>query len=279
LDIEKYISSGILEAYALGDLAREERIEVERMLSLYPEIRAELAVIEETLESIAFHTAVAPGEGLKEKILQQAFPDEGKQEDHRQQKKEDKVIPLQPKGKEPHSGKAYKYLLAAAVTFTVLSTAAATFFWNKWQDAENRLSILALENTRIAEQFQNVNSRLQDLSQELAIYSGDHFNRIELEGLSKTPDANAIVFWNKKTGEVFLNPSDLPATPSGKQYQLWAIVGDQPVDIGLVTAEKNGGLLKMKEIENAAAFAITLEPAGGSKIPTLDQMYVLGKTS
>ena len=279
MDIEKYISSGILETYALGDLSQEERIEVENMISRYPEIRAELALIEETLEAVAFHTAVAPKRDIKAQILQEAFP--GDQRTAVAPTEEDKkVISIRREGSEKKEApQRYKYLLAAAVTFAVLSSVAAAFFWNKWQDAENRISVLALENTQLAQEFQNVNNRLEDVSEQLAIYSGDNFNRIELEGLPATPDANAIVFWNQKTGEVFLNPSNLPATPEDKQYQLWAIVDGQPVDMGLLSQEKNGGLLKMKTVENAAAFAITLEPAGGSKDPTLDQMYVLGKTS
>ena len=279
MDIEKYISSGILETYALGDLTQEERIEVENMISRYPEIRAELALIEETLESVAFHTAVAPRNNLKAQILQKAFPDDT--ELPAGQREEDKkVISIHKESSEKKAApQSFKYLLAAAVTFAVISTVAAAIFWSKWQDAENRISILALENTQIAQQFQQVNSRLEEVSQELAVYSGNNFNRIELEGLPSTPNANAIVFWNQKTGEVFLNPANLPATPADKQYQLWAIVDGQPVDMGLLTQERNGGLLKMKEVENAAAFAITLEPAGGSKNPTMDQMYVLGKTS
>jgi len=32
----------------------------------------------------------------------------------------------------------------------------------------------------------------------------------------------------------------------------------------------------MKDIENATAFAITLEADGGSKTPTIEEMYVMG---
>ena len=63
--------------------------------------------------------------------------------------------------------------------------------------------------------------------------------------------------------------------PSGKQYQLWAIVDGKPVDAGLIT--DCIGLCKMKRIDRAQAFAITLEKAGGSPTPTLTEMYVFGK--
>jgi anti-sigma-K factor RskA len=36
-------------------------------------------------------------------------------------------------------------------------------------------------------------------------------------------------------------------------------------------------LLKMKTTGKASAFAVTLEPRGGSKNPTMEQMYVIGQ--
>lgn len=35
-------------------------------------------------------------------------------------------------------------------------------------------------------------------------------------------------------------------------------------------------LIKMQNIQGASAFAITLEPQGGSENPTLEAMYVMG---
>jgi len=37
------------------------------------------------------------------------------------------------------------------------------------------------------------------------------------------------------------------------------------------------GLIKMKNIQNAAMFAVTIEPKGGSVNPTLDLMQVAGE--
>jgi anti-sigma-K factor RskA len=70
-------------------------------------------------------------------------------------------------------------------------------------------------------------------------------------------------------------PNKMPQAASGKQFQLWAIVDNKPVDAGVIDACT--GLCKMKNIPRASAFAITLEKKGGSATPSLDQMYVLGK--
>jgi anti-sigma-K factor RskA len=52
----------------------------------------------------------------------------------------------------------------------------------------------------------------------------------------------------------------------------------KPIDLGLLDMEvrQQRLLVKMKNVQNAQAFAITLEPRGGSAQPTVDSMFVQG---
>ncbi len=82
----------------------------------------------------------------------------------------------------------------------------------------------------------------------------------------------------RNTGDVYVDPSNLPAVPAGKQYQLWAIVDGKPISGGMISTEKGiYHIQKMKSFGKADAFAITLEKAGGSPAPTMDEMYVISK--
>ena len=47
MNIKEYISSGVLESYVLGELSAEERVDVEKKLLLYPELKKVLTLIEE----------------------------------------------------------------------------------------------------------------------------------------------------------------------------------------------------------------------------------------
>jgi quercetin dioxygenase-like cupin family protein len=69
LNLKPYIESGILELYVLGVLAIGEKMGVERMISVYPELRIELQSIEEALENYAFSNAIKPNAKLKHTIL------------------------------------------------------------------------------------------------------------------------------------------------------------------------------------------------------------------
>jgi anti-sigma-K factor RskA len=97
--------------------------------------------------------------------------------------------------------------------------------------------------------------------------------------LEAAPDAAAKIFWMENTGEVYIDPSNLPQTPNGMQYQLWAIVDGKPVDGGMILTSKKGDkyrIQKMKTFGKAEAFAVTLETQAGNTTPK-GPMFVMGK--
>lgn len=71
----------------------------------------------------------------------------------------------------------------------------------------------------------------------------------------------------------------MPPLPAGKTYQLWMLIGGSPVSAGTFNTGPGGramlhGQLAADALE-ASAFAVTLEPAGGSNKPT-GPKYLLG---
>jgi anti-sigma-K factor RskA len=86
------------------------------------------------------------------------------------------------------------------------------------------------------------------------------------------------VFWNSVKKTTYLDMGKLPKPATDKQFQLWAIVEGKPTDMGVFEVSDAKDLIAIEGqfIENPQAFAITLEPKGGSEVPTLDQMWVVG---
>lgn len=58
-EIRKFVESGILEMYVMGDASPEENILVELMVNKHPEVREELLSIETSLENYALSQATA----------------------------------------------------------------------------------------------------------------------------------------------------------------------------------------------------------------------------
>jgi len=65
--------------------------------------------------------------------------------------------------------------------------------------------------------------------------------------------------------------SGVPAPPAGKVYQMWLIPkdGSAPVSQGLMDEQALSKPAVVQGIHSAASLGITVEPAGGSKSPTL----------
>ena len=119
------------------------------------------------------------------------------------------------------------------------------------------------------------------MKNDLSVVQSRYSEPVALRGLAAAPEAAAKIFWMKNTGEVYIDPSNLPEAPEGKQYQLWGIVDGKPVDGGLIISSKKGNqyrIQKMKVFSNVKvqAFAVTLENAGGNPTPK-GEMYVMGQ--
>jgi anti-sigma-K factor RskA len=263
VNVEAYISSGILEAYALGELTEQERVEVEKNLAQYPALRKELALIEEAQENFLMKAGVQPRPALKAKIL--AAIDE--------QKPAAKVVELKP---QEVSVSFWKMAAAASIAVALITSYLAFNYWSKWKNTESNLAELIAQNQRVAQDYNTVNKRLDDLEKDLKITNNPAFNRVVMKGTPNAPGSMASVYWNESTREVYLSIQDMKELAQENQYQLWAIIDGKPVDAGVFDGNL-GGLIKMKDIQSGAAtFAVTIEPRGGKTSPTLETMQVVG---
>ena len=259
------ISSGLLELYALGLASPQETIEVEEWVSQYPEIKQEIEAIEMTLESYAQAHAIAPSPLVKEKILLQISQDE------------QKSIYNVSAGEAKAQSNIYRIpsffkLAAAAIFILLIGSIILTYsYYNKYQSASRELQ---LAQQKIDQQNQANTAMKTDID----VMTDKNSQPVVLKGTPHAPDALAKIYWMKTTGDVYVDPTNLPGVPSGKQYQLWAIVDGKPVDAGMISTEKGiYHIQKMKSFGHAEAFAITLEKTGGSPTPTMDEMYVISK--
>lgn len=263
---EDYKASGMLELYAAGGLTEAEREEVERRAAASPEIRMALEEACAAMEFYADLHAVPPPPELKDKVMQQLVFGETP------------VRPLyQETRREPDT---YRWMLAASVALAVLSGFLSFYFYNRWQQAEDRLAGVMASEQLLARNVQQTNLQLQRQEETLSVLRNPDFQVVRLQGVEAHPEARMTVYWNQRQRQVYVDQVALPAPPSGKQYQLWALADGKPIDAGMLeTIDGRADLQQMKNIGSAQAFAVTLEPAGGSAAPTLEELRVMGNVS
>jgi anti-sigma-K factor RskA len=258
VEIKDIISSGLLEMFVTGLTTEQETAQVMLWKKQYPEVAIELSAIEKSLESYAFAHSIAPAAGLKQKIESSLQPGH-------------KIQPVS-KVKIYNISPYWKWLAAASVLLLLASGVLNYVYYNRLQD-----SIVSEENYK--QELLAQNEKLDRLNQNFTVIQSKYSEPVALHGLPAAPDAAAKIFWMKNTGEVYIDASNLPEAPAGKQYQLWGIVDGKPVDGGMIIQTKKGNtydIQKMKSFGKAEAFAVTLETEGGNPTPKGD-MYVMGK--
>jgi anti-sigma-K factor RskA len=270
-DIKAYIESGILELYVLGDVTPEEREQVEAMASNHPVIKAELEEIERSLESYAEENAVEPAEDRRDRILNSLLVNFGDDNNFpsREAKVINNVIPIT----RPQSTNIYKYAFAACLALLIVSVAALISIYSRLQQSNTLL--VSLQN-----QNQHFTNRVNLMDHELSIFRDPSFKLLKLQGTPKSPASALTVAWSSAKKKVMIDMANanMPANDKDHQYQLWALVGGKPVNLGVFDSDTTSkDMVEMRSIASADAFAVTLEPRGGSQNPTMDQMMVIGK--
>lgn len=291
MDLSCIISSGDLELYVLGMLPQDEAAKIEQLALLFPEIQEELDRISETLLVVGETAHLAPSPGIKAGLMQQLAA-LGEAEDALATP----VVPIQSGRNLPLSDadaprteapvvamtppvkRRAQWLSAASFIGLLLALGGLLFLASRNRQQTDALAEAQRSNLDLNRKFVEAQRRLNSKDEMIAMLQSDVFKKIKLTAVPGKPDALVQLMWNTQTKAVYVSNLTLPQAPSGRQYQLWAIVDGKPVDAGTLNSER-GVVQTMKTFNRAEAFAITLEQAGGSPTPTLEQMYVMGAVS
>ena len=256
MDIKNYISSGVIEAYVLGTISQEESSILECVMKNNSNVQAAVTEYQEILEDFATKTAIAPPAQIKMELLKKIAISTTPEI-------VGKIIPLPAKITEEK--------IAPTIPTWMKAASVAVLFGLGYLGYE-----VNSKNTQLQEIAKNnieLSTKVASLEQMNSMMKNSL--RIELKGVPNHPNMLADVYWHTSK-KVFLEMKNLPVAPIGKQYQLWAIVDGKPVDMGIYSAKKDSAVQEMKSVNNAQAFAITLEKEGGNKTPTMEEMYVMG---
>jgi anti-sigma-K factor RskA len=265
LETQDIISSGLLELYATGIASEAEIREVEQWVAEHPAVAAELKEIIASMEVYVHAHAQPPAAGVKEKIFL-----------HINAAENGKIIAIDTltnTGAKVFETKHFwKIAAAASIILLIGSIALNIITYNRYSEADRNLFVARQTLGTLEEKNKIMEAGMDVVQSKYSV-------PVSLKGQVAAPDAAAKVFWMQNTGEVFIDPNNLPEAPQGKQYQLWGFVDGKPVDGGLILTSKKGDkyiIQKMKNFGRVEAFAVTLEPEKGNPTPK-GPIYVMGK--
>jgi anti-sigma-K factor RskA len=243
MDQERF--EDLKDAYVLGALPEEERLEFEQYLVAHPDLQEEV----EALGTVAGLLAFSPQEQepppeLRRRIMATV--------------EAEAVRP--PEGVHPHTRRrSWLAGLWEAVGVRDLALAVAAvlviglFSWGVLLQGEVR----------------DLQGRVQSLQGQP---QGPQM--IALGGAGTEQGARAEVV-TLEGDRAVLVAENMPPAPEGKTYQIWVIKGDTPKPSGLFEPRGDSVAAVVENpVEGADAVAVTIEPEGGSKEPTTDPMLI-----
>jgi anti-sigma-K factor RskA len=231
---EDFLVSGLLEKYVLGLATLEEREVVERFVKQYPDIQVELEALQQAMGDYAETQAELP-----------------------------------PKRKKAAPSRLWWLTAPAFLALGFVSL----WEYRQWGLATEQIARLSAEYATLQQRCAQTQARHEEIARLHAFVHHRHTRAVYLHGTAVSPEAIAIVYWNKEARRAFCNPGSLPAPPPGKQYQIWADVKGEMIHIGLLS-HPGDDMQTIRFIDHAKSLNITLEPTGGSKHPTVELLYV-----
>ncbi len=165
----------------------------------------------------------------------------------------------------------------------LLVTVGYAYYHRSQEVATLRQERAALQQ-QLQERQQEIDGLKLNLAFHLEMAKALQKPRSLLVDLKPTKEAPATgkVIVDRENARAYFVAAALPVLAANKDYQLWYIGKSGPVDAGVFQVDANGyGGIQIRnlpqDLSEIAAFAVTIEPKGGSVNPTLDQMVLLGR--
>jgi anti-sigma-K factor RskA len=247
-------------AYALGCADDADRARLEALLAS-GSLEAEAALREFSHAVIVLATtapAVAPPPSLRDRVLDHARADVGGASIAAP------IVPLAPRRTN-----------VIAIAGWLAAAACLAFALVNWNAVARLRRTMAERDTRIAALEQERAQLEERLAGERRWAGVATASDARVAVLAPTPDGDPAL-----RGRAVVDPATRRAVvvfthstpPAGRDYELWMIRDGKPRSLGVVRADEHGdAVVRLENVGDAttlAAFAVSLEPAGGA--PTDD---------
>ena len=262
--------------YALGILDEPERRAFEAHVSTCASCAAEIRDFTAVASALALDVPqVDPPASLRDRVLRAATrpaPHGGEVESIAERRAASEQ-------RRPRRERLFALLSAAAAVIAVALGGYAVSLQRRIAVLEEQVRVASDRAAQSQQQLVQLRAATDQSTQVRQILAAGDLRRIDLAGTKVAPAATGRAFWSQREGLVVAF-ANLPATQTGQVYQLWVIPpGGTPIDAGLLELQPDGRALALARSgtsQQVGTVAITLEPAGGSPVPTLSNMIAAG---
>jgi len=240
-----------LALHALGVLEGEERVALEKHLESCAGCRRELEQLRGDMALMALSTGgPTPPRRARQRLLE--------------------AIAREPRRTTVPSRSGWRVLVP-----WVAAAALAVGLVVLWvQNSDLRQRIAGLQSESIQEQ-----AELQQAREVVSTLTATDAMRVTLVAAKTPPQPQGKAIYVRDRSSLIFLASNLQALPAQKAYELWLIpINGAPIPAGVFKPDAHGSATVINPPlppgVQAKAFAVTVEPEGGSSAPTLPVVLV-----
>lgn len=250
MDNKHILDNGLLEQYLLGELNTQECEQIEQALASDTELKAKFDALEKDFEILGLENAITPPKGIKYQLIQDI--------------KEAKNI------KNNKNNSNLKFYLGIAASIAALLMIGSFWMYNELSDLKQQLQTVEIEKTELNDKLNFLNQQLEQETELFATLTHPDTKQYVLKGNTLMPDGKVLSYVNHNTKTVVINTERLPKLDEAHDYQMWADVEGDMINMGVIAKDQN--LMAMTYIDHAESLNITIEPAGGNDHPTVSKL-------
>ena len=254
MDKKSLLENGLLEQYLLGELNANQCKQIEYLLVSDAELKVYFDQLEQDFESIGLENAITPPALVKSQLLEQvktAGMDTTK------------VVAIKKNSNT-------KFYLGIAASVAALLMFGSFWMYSQLNEVKQQLQTVETDNTELNTTIETLSTKLEESKTLYTAIVNPDTEQYILKGNASLPEAKIVSYVNHKTKSVVINTERLPELDDDHDYQMWADVEGEMINMGVISKNKN--LMAMTYIDHAESLNITIEPAGGNDHPTVARL-------
>ena len=259
MNIENYISSGIIEQYVLGLCNDAEKAELISLRMQHAEVNTAILNFEKALEAQMMATSASTTSKTDDTILSAL----------KHLNTSDTKYTTTPETKPAvvRNFSFAKYAAAASVALLIASGAYNYYQYNKSKEQEATLAA-TIKN----------NSATLPIG-DYKIITDPNITPVAMYGVPAHAICKCTLYWDKNTDKAYVMIHHLVAPEDGKAYQIFATVNGKQINLGTIDDKIRGRFVEVKDVPfEATAFTVSQEVNGNTAPqPTIENIWLQGK--
>ncbi len=292
MNIDDYISSGIIQRYVLGLATEEERSAFEKMVLQYPQLSEAKDILEKQLEQFALRKRENPPHAVKSQVMAGIDIDSVKrynvidietQTNAGEEKADGKFAPNPRIFSGKNNALADHRMLAFLSTVLLLISVGLNFFYfTQTVRAKERYRTAMFYHEQAIADNDKLKQRILSYEKRIALENNEQVKKVFLtteKSAVYNSDKTIIIYWDSVRKETCVMADFLSQADGDVRYHLWANENGEYAHIGKIVSDELSGPFKMENALSPSEFLLSIENIDNPSGLSLDKLLARGEVN